>query len=97
MSNAADHALVASVTVGLGHALLEQQKGPLTPAPLLSALLAGFCGSLPDRIEPAIHPHHRQFFHSIVFAMSLLYGLRWLYEQKPDDLLLKLAHGIGLT
>jgi hypothetical protein len=31
--------------------------------------------TVPDLIEPAIHPHHRQFFHSWLFAGALAYGV----------------------
>lgn len=60
----------------------EQQKGIAHPlvGGTASALLAG----LPDAIEPAIHPHHRQSFHSVAFAGLVGYGLHRAYHWKPE-------------
>lgn len=58
--------------------------------PLVAACLAGGCGTLPDLIEPATSPHHRQFFHSILFAAALGYTLyrtyRWQPTSEPDQI-----------
>ena len=43
----------------------------------LAATAGGFgamCGSLPDLLEPAIHPNHRQFFHSTTAKSLPLVG-----------------------
>ncbi|HET6630750.1 MAG TPA: metal-dependent hydrolase [Woeseiaceae bacterium] len=58
--------------------------------------LGALCGSLPDLIEPAVHPNHRQFFHSIAFAVMLGYGLRELYRWQPDEDWQRLLRGVGL-
>lgn len=36
--------------------------------PLAAGAIGAALGKLPALIEPAIHPHHRQFFHSVVVA-----------------------------
>jgi membrane-bound metal-dependent hydrolase YbcI (DUF457 family) len=54
------------------------------------------CGSLPDVIEPAVHPNHRQFFHSIACAVMLGYGLRKLYRWQPDEAWQRVLRGAGL-
>ena len=60
----------------------DQQKG--LAHPLFGGIVSALLASLPDAIEPAIHPHHRQFFHSIVFAGLVGYGLHRAYHWKPE-------------
>jgi len=40
--------------------------------------------SLPDFVEPAIHPNHRQFFHGVVFAAALGAGVYQTYQWGPE-------------
>jgi membrane-bound metal-dependent hydrolase YbcI (DUF457 family) len=40
--------------------------------------------SLPDLLEPATSPHHRQFFHSVAFATILATGMKKLYHWQPQ-------------
>ena len=47
--------------------------------------LGAFCGSLPDLLEPAIHPNHRQFFHSVAFGLLVAGGMGQVYRWKPDE------------
>ena len=42
-----------------------------------------FGGILPDIIEPAIHPHHRQFFHSLAVLGGISVLLKTLYDWQP--------------
>ena len=60
----------------------DQQKGIANP--LVGGTASALLASLPDAIEPAIHPHHRQFFHSVAFAGLVSYGLHRAYRWKPD-------------
>ena len=43
-----------------------------------SIAIGGVCGyvtsTLPDKIEPATSPHHRQFFHSLTCLALLFFG-----------------------
>ena len=39
---------------------------------LMGGLAGGTFGALPDILEPASNPHHRQFFHSKVTGLILL-------------------------
>lgn len=43
-------------------------------------------GVLPDRLEPAIHPHHRKFFHSGAMILLISVGLYclWKAESIPE-------------
>lgn len=38
---------------------------------LTAAVGGGISGVMPDKIEPATNPHHREFFHSALFAAGL--------------------------
>lgn len=44
-------------------------------------------GALPDILEPATNPNHRDFFHSVVFGGAVLYGAFGKHSQKwhPND------------
>ena len=58
---------------------------------------AALCGSLPDLLEPATHPGHRQFFHSVAFAGILAAGLYQTYHWRPDDPVHRLIRGTILV
>jgi len=80
MPNALTHQSVAAIAVGGWIAQLEAKGGKATMAPLAGATLAAICTNLPDMLEPAIHPHHRQFFHGLAFAGLLGLGMYKLYK-----------------
>ena len=84
MPNALTHRFVAALTVGCCVAQWEATEGKKTVAPLGGAALAAICTNLPDKLEPAIHPHHRQFFHSLAFAGLMGLGLCKLYEWETE-------------
>jgi membrane-bound metal-dependent hydrolase YbcI (DUF457 family) len=42
-----------------------------------------YCGLIPDYLEPATSPHHRQFCHSAVFAAALIAAMKKLYDWVP--------------
>jgi membrane-bound metal-dependent hydrolase YbcI (DUF457 family) len=70
----------------------EQQNG--IAHPLVGATATTVLASLPDAIEPAIHPHHRQFFHSVAFAGMVGYGVYKAYHwqtETPEQKWLRLA------
>jgi inner membrane protein len=84
MANALDHRLMAAACVG-GVAAADWKEGDhWVKHPMAAAGMAASCGTLPDLIEPALHPNHRQFFHSIAFAFGVGIGLHQLYQWKPD-------------
>jgi len=93
MSSGAAHRIGSTLIVGAVAAVFDyKQNGKLTWKTPAAAGLAWATASLPDLIEPAISPHHRQFFHSVAFASLLIDGMRHLHkwEGKNDgDLLLK--------
>ncbi len=83
MANGADHTAAGALT-GLAMACYRQHKGkPVNP--LLAIGASTVFAKLPDWIEPATNPHHRQFFHSITFLAMLGYGLKKTHDWKPED------------
>lgn len=83
MANGATHTAAGALT-GLVMALYGQQNNE--PAnPLLAITATTAFAKLPDILEPAFHPHHRQFFHSIGFLVLLGYGLKKTYDWKPQE------------
>lgn len=85
MACAAAHRLVAGVVIGIAIAYRESQEGESTAWPFLGGGLAAMFGTLPDMVEPAYHPNHRQFFHSLLFAALLGYVAYKLYQWKPEE------------
>ena len=71
MPNRTAHAWGAGITVATTTAYHElKEGGKLTWKTPAAGLAAGAIGSLPDILEPAMNPNHRQFFHSwIVFGL----------------------------
>jgi len=90
MADAATHQLAGAIAAGgLTGFYLLATKRPLTSGNLLKVAagtaLAGAvgygAGRLPDVLEPATSPTHRQFFHSIAFLV-LLSGLNvWAWNR----------------
>ena len=85
MSNGTTHKLVAAASIGviLGH--LEETNQEPSPKPLIGAGLAALLTNLPDLLEPALHPQHRQFFHSVAFVGLIGLAGYKLYTWEPDD------------
>lgn len=85
MANGGTHRFAAAIAVGGILAHLENENGRHTVKPIFGAGVAAALANLPDKLEPAIHPHHRQFFHSIVCAVGVgIAGLK-LYEWQPEE------------
>lgn len=91
MPNALAHCMVAAVTTGMVTLNMESKEGKQTLAPIGGSVLAALCTNLPDKLEPAIHPHHRQFFHSVVFATMVGSGMyklsQWETRTESEKLL----------
>lgn len=47
---------------------------------VFAALAGAAAGLLPDLLEPASSPHHRQFFHSFAAAGLLAKGNHWVWQ-----------------
>ncbi len=85
MPCAATHRLINfTATAGyLASRPKEEQHG--IAHPLVGATATTLLASLPDAIEPPIHPHHRQFFHSLAFAGMVGYGVYEAYHWQPES------------
>lgn len=97
MPNAFAHRLGAGLAVGSIVAYRESQEGEITGKTLLSGVGAAACGTLPDLIEPALHPNHRQFFHSFLALGIAGYGLKKLYDWQPQTDEGRFWRGIGMV
>lgn len=83
MANGADH-ITAGALTGVAMVCHGQSMGE-NVNPLLAIGASTVFSKLPDLIEPATNPHHRQFFHSVSLLMMLGYGLKKAYDWKPED------------
>lgn len=97
MARGAEHQLATAVAAGIAFACRDYQRGEVSAWPVLGGGLGALFATLPDLIEPADHPHHRQFFHSIVFAGFLAYVGYKIYKWDPDEPLKKLGKIVLLT
>ncbi len=83
MANGATHS-VAGGLCGLVVALMEQDKEkPINP--LLAVGTGTIFAKLPDILEPATNPHHRQFCHSLVVLASVGISVKQAFDWKPED------------
>lgn len=89
MPNKAEHTKAAAIAGGLTSALFnliqqsnrmqagEQKKfkwGQFLGRTAIGTGIGAAAGNIPDLLEPATSPHHRKFFHSAVFTLSLTAG-----------------------
>ena len=85
MPNAFAHRLGAGIAVAGAAAYIESQEGEITANTLFSGIGGALFGTLPDLIEPALHPNHRKFFHSFVALGLAAYGMTKLYDWQPES------------
>lgn len=83
--NAAAHRITAGAAIFLVMAHQEEVVGENTAWPLAGGVAASVLTCLPDRIEPAINPNHRQFFHSLMFAVGLGYCFLKIRQLEPES------------
>ena len=82
--NAAQHRIASAVTIAAAAASIAREPKDRLPN-AAAGCIGGYCfATLPDVVEPATSPHHRQFFHSLLFAGILGYGLYKLYGWDPE-------------
>lgn len=85
MANGSSHRLVAAITLGSAYLYAEAGQQEKSAKPLVAATLAAGFTNLPDILEPALHPNHRQFFHSVTFAGLLGWAAYKAYRWEPKD------------
>ncbi len=83
--NGPAHQVVAGFATGVFLAEQERQAGVQTAKPLVAGTAAAFFTKLPDMLEPATCPNHRQFFHSVAFAGLLCLAFHELWKWQPDS------------
>ena len=85
MPRAAEHRLInfAATAIFLASKAEDERRG--LKHPLVGGAVSALCATFPDVLEPPIHPHHRQMFHSLVFASAVGYGVYRVYHWKPQD------------
>lgn len=90
MPNAAAHKTGAAIAVGLITATATYKQDNAFVKTTIASALAHFMGTLPDLLEPATNPNHRQFFHSLTFLGLVGTGMYKLYQWEAEDELDKL-------
>jgi membrane-bound metal-dependent hydrolase YbcI (DUF457 family) len=81
---AAAHTAIAGISAFSAVAIVKQRYADARlPDPILAGVVAGLASGLPDLLEPATSPNHRQFCHSVVFGAVLIAVLKKLYEWIP--------------
>lgn len=87
MPNKSTHQFLAALGVGGTLLLTGEDNEATAPRAVGAAALAALLTNLPDKLEPALHPHHRQFFHSYAIAGGLgLAGYSLLKWEAEGDL-----------
>jgi inner membrane protein len=76
MANAKEHAVIGAGVGAVGWLLYcKLVDRPIEVGEVLLAAGVGMIGGLlPDLLEPAIHPNHRQFFHSYAVTALLAHA-----------------------
>lgn len=85
MCNGTVHQLTAAAAVGIACFAVERERLHRSERPVMGAILAAGFTKLPDMLEPAVHPNHRQFFHSVTFAGMLGLVAHKVYHWRPDN------------
>lgn len=84
MPNCIAHRVGAAIAVGSAFLAAESQREELSHAPVTGTAIAATCANLPDLLEPATNPHHRQFFHGVAFGGIVGYGMYKAYQWQPE-------------
>lgn len=87
MPSANRHAVVAALTLGIASVHFRKTGQKDVPHPVVAALGGGLMTNMPDLIEPALHPNHRRFFHSITIAVLIGMGIHKAWHWQPDTTL----------
>lgn len=99
MACAAEHVTFNFIAVTVATAAVQQREGrPVDASALAMGTAAALLPSLPDVLEPAVHPNHRRFFHSLTFALAVGYSMRRAYAwetQGPWEQLARYALLVG--
>lgn len=95
MSSGKTHLAVGAAT-GLAIAMVDNKKHKYIHSPIVAPALGAFFGKLPDIIEPAYHPNHRQFFHSTLTFSAIGFGVYKAYQWETETGFEKILRGVML-
>lgn len=96
MASAAHHqqfGVLCTLAVGAVNDCPEEERLPTLGA-MFVAGLAGL--RAPDILEPAIHSHHRKFFHSFLVLGGLAWATQRLWVWKPETLEMRLVRAAAI-
>ena len=83
MPNGPAHRLAGAATALAVYASDHENMDSPAVNPLTVPIAGAALGRLPNLLEPALLPHHRQFFHSYAVLFSVIYGVKKAYDWKP--------------
>ncbi|MFK3861258.1 metal-dependent hydrolase [Pseudoalteromonas rhizosphaerae] len=95
MPNANTHMLVGA-GVSMTAALLDENKHSVSHHIAIAPAVGALMGKLPDILEPAFHPNHRQFFHGVTVLTMLTTGVVKAYRWSPEESSEKFIRGLML-
>jgi len=100
MANKMTHAAIGALIAFTGYGLYKyiKEESMSLEEIVVSLIVGGLFGLVPDIIEPATSPNHRAFFHSILMLIMLVFVNYefWRIENFSDTLkLIILAASIG--
>lgn len=86
MACAAEHAQFNFIAVSTATAIVRSREGTSNDGtPILMGAAAALLPSLPDLLEPALHPNHRKFFHSVTVAVVIGHGMHNAYKWETKN------------
>lgn len=88
--------MFAGITLSILAAQLKRANPSAVPHPAIAGVVGATLTNLPDLLEPAIHPNHRAFFHSVVAGGLIAAGVHRAWYWTPETDLDRLLRGITL-
>lgn len=98
MACAAEHAQFNFLAVMAASAVVKSKNGePVDGKVVAMGAAAALMPSLPDLLEPAVHPNHRKFFHSVTLAVVIACGMHRAYKWDAQGERERLARALLLV
>lgn len=85
MPNAGTHMIAGGLTGAAAAVSLQTEPEPDPAAIIAGAFVGGVAGRVPDILEPAMHPNHRAFFHSVGVLAVVGYGTYKAWRWEPEN------------
>jgi hypothetical protein len=95
--NADAHRLAGATALAAPAGILARADEERVPHAAIGCVGGYLFGTLPDLLEPATNPHHRQFFHTWAFAALVACGMYRLYQWEPETAAEKVCRVLGLV